>query len=85
MSNARLKQLKKDNNIKPPKIPSPLQPKILSVKEDPRLLKQIFIELKDRDDIVEIVVFKYTPINRKKQNRVPLKQCDYFNIRIFYV
>ena len=67
------------DNIKPLKfLPTP-KPTILSGQEDPRLPQQIFNEQKDRDDIVEIVVFLYTPRNRKKQLRVTLKQCDDFN------
>ena len=85
MSNARLKQLMKDNNIKPLKLPPTPKHTILNGKEDPRLPKQSFNELKDRDDVVEIVVFPYTPRNRKKQYRVTLKQCDDFNTCIFYV
>ena len=42
MSNARLKQLMKDNNIKPLKLPPTPKPTILTGKEDPRLPKQIF-------------------------------------------
>ena len=83
MSNARLKQLMKDNNIKSLKVPPTPKPKILSGKGDPRLPKQIFNQLKNRDDIVEIVVFSYTPRNRKKRYRVTLKQCHDFNICIF--
>ena len=56
----------KDNNIKPLKLLPTPKPTILSSEEDPRLPKQIFNEVKDRDDIVEIFVFPHTPRNRKK-------------------
>ena len=44
---------------------TPSEPTILSVKEDPRLPKELFIELKDREDVVGIVVFPSTPRNWK--------------------
>ena len=47
--------------------------------------REIFTELKDRDDPVENVVFPYKPRKRKKLKRVPLKQCIETNICIFYL
>ena len=85
MSNARLKQLMKDNIIKPLKLPPTPKPTHLSNEEGPPLPKQILNELKVGDDIVKTFVFPYRPRNRKKQYRVNLKQCDDFNICIIYV
>ena len=75
----------KDNNIKPLKLPPTPKPTLLSGKEYPRLPKQTLINLKDRKNIGEIVVFSYTPRNWKKQYRVTLKQCDDPNKFVFYV
>ena len=63
----------------------PLKTTILSGKEDPWLPEQIFNELKDRDGVVEIVVFLHTPRYRGKQYVVTMKQSVDFNFCIFYV
>ena len=68
----------KDNNIKPLKLPPNPKPTILFGEEDARLPKQIFNYLKNRDNLVEIVVFQNTHTNRKNQNRITLKQRDDF-------
>ena len=67
MSNARLKQLVKGNNIKTQKVPPALKPTLLSAKEDPGLPETTFTEPRDRDTLAEITVGLYSHRNRKKQ------------------
>ena len=83
MSNARLKQLMGDNNIKPLKLPPPPESLILSGTEDPRLPKQIVNELKETT--LSKVSFSRTRLATGKSNGVTLKPCDYLNNCIFYV
>lgn len=84
MSNQRLKQLMKELNIPPLKIPKPIDPVILSGVEDPLLPKEIADELSSRDDIVEIAYFPPFK-NWKGQFRVTFKKNEHFSFCRFYV
>ena len=67
MSNARLKQLMKDNIIKPVKLPPPPKYTTPSSKEDSGCPSKSSTSL-ETDDIVKIVVFAYTP--RTRENNI---------------
>ena len=85
ISDARLEQLFKDNNIKLLKIPPLPKPAIQSAKDYPRMPEQIFNELKKSTvEIVDVFVSSYTPRNWKKPYVVTLKQCDDFISCIFW-
>ena len=84
MPNARLTQLMKDKNIKPLNLPPPPKVKYLSGKDDPRLPSQIYNDIKDRNDVKDIVEFPGLK-HGKKQYRVTFKKNSDFNISTFYI